>query len=404
LIFQCRNIGRGRRRIPDKNMGQQDFDVVVIGAGMAGASAAAEIARTRRVVLLERESQPGYHSTGRSAALFSETYGNTVVRALTRASRDFFYTPPEGFAEHPLVRTRGSLHIARNDQLAKLTAFFALPDVAANARLVDANEAKRICPLLRDGYAAAAILEPDAADVDVHALHQGYLRQFRARGGVLVTDASVTALQKAPANWIVRTTAGEFAAPIVVNAAGAWADEIAALAALGPLGITPNRRTALLVDPPAGIDVDSLPNTIDIEEQFYFKPDAGKLFLSPADETPSLPCDAQPDEMDVAIAIDRVQQAAAVDIRHVRRKWAGLRSFAPDRSPVIGYDERAKGFFWLAGQGGYGIQTAPAASLLASVLVSDGRVPDMLAAFGVDETQVSPNRFMKRSYREAAAR
>ncbi len=385
-------------------MKHQDFDVVVVGGGMAGASAAAEIARTRRVVLLERESQPGYHSTGRSAALFSETYGNTIVRALSRASREFLYAPPDGFVEHALVRTRGSLHIARSDQLAKLTAFFALPDVAVNARLVDANEAKRICPLLRDGYAAAAILEPDAADVDVHALHQGYLRRFRARGGIVVTDAGVTALQRTPAKWTVRTTAGEFGAPIVVNAAGAWADEIAELAGLGPLGITPNRRTALLVDAPAGIDVDSLPNTIDVEEQFYFKPDAGKLFLSPADETPSLPCDAQPDEMDVAIAIDRVQQAAAIDVRHVFRKWAGLRSFAPDRSPVIGYDDRTKGFFWLAGQGGYGIQTAPAASLLASVLVSEGRVPDALASFGIDEAQVSPNRFTTRSYREAAAR
>jgi D-arginine dehydrogenase len=385
-------------------MGHQDFDVVVIGAGMAGASAAAEIARTRRVVLLERESQPGYHSTGRSAALFSETYGNAVVRALSRASREFLYAPPDGFVEHPLVRTRGSLHIARNDQIAALNAFFALPDIAANARLVDAKEAKRLCPLLRDGYAVAAILEPDAADVDVHALHQGYLRQFRARGGVLVTDAGVTALQKKSANWVVATTVGEFGAPVVVNAAGAWADEVAILAGLGPLGITPNRRTALLIDAPHGIDVDALPNTIDIEEKFYFKPDAGKLFLSPADETPSLPCDAQPDEMDVAIAIDRVQQAADIDVRHVRRKWAGLRSFAPDRSPVIGYDERTTGFFWLAGQGGYGIQTAPAASLLASVLVSEGRVPEALAAFGVDEALVSPNRFMKRSYREAAAR
>jgi D-arginine dehydrogenase len=397
-------MGRGRRRIPDKNMEHQDFDVVVVGAGMAGASAAAEIARTRRVVLLERESQPGYHSTGRSAALFSETYGNAIVRALSRASRAFLYSPPEGFADHPLVRTRGSLHIARSDQLGKLSAFFALPDVAANARLVDANEAKKLCPLLRDGYAAAAILETDAADVDVHALHQGYLRQFRARGGILVTDAGVTALQRTAGKWIVRTTAGEFAASVVVNAAGAWADEIAALAGLGPLGITPNRRTALLVDAPAGIDVDSLPNTIDVEEQFYFKPDAGKLFLSPADETPSLPCDAQPDEMDVAIAIDRVQQAAAIDVRHVRRKWAGLRSFAPDRSPVIGYDERTKGFFWLAGQGGYGIQTAPAASLLVAALVNESPVPQALAGFGVTEAQLSPSRFARPSYREAAAR
>lgn len=384
----------------------QDFDVVVVGAGMAGASAAAEIATTRRVALLERESQPGYHSTGRSAALFSETYGNAVVRALTRAGRGFFYSPPEGFAEHPLVRTRGSLHIARADQLAELNAFFALPDIGANARRLNAAEALKLCPLLREGYAAAAILEPDAADVDVHALHQGYLKQFRARGGVLFTHANVDGLQKTSSGWVVRTTAGEFGARVVVNAAGAWADEIAKLAGLDPLGITPFRRTAMLVDPPSGFNIADLPNTIDIEEEFYFKPDAGKLFLSPADETPSEPCDAQPDEMDIAIAIDRVQQATVIDVRHVRRKWAGLRSFSPDRSPVIGYDERAAGFFWLAGQGGYGIQTAPAVSVLVASLVDGKGVPAKLAEFDVDEALLSPLRFMTRPARpsEAAAR
>ena len=385
---------------------QQDFDVLVIGAGIAGASAAAEMAKQRRVALIERESQPGYHSTGRSAALFSETYGNSIVRALSRASREFLYTPPDGFADHPLVRTRGSLHIARGDQMTLLKTFLALPDVSSQARGIDAIEARKLCPLLREGYAAAAILEPDAADVDVHALHQGYLRQFRARDGKLVTDAGVTDLQKTPRGWMVRTTAGDFTAPIVVNAAGAWADEIATRAGLDPLGIVPHRRTALLVDPPPGIDIDNLPNTIDIEELFYFKPDAGKLFLSPADETPSLPCDAQPDEMDVAIAIDRVQQAAAIDVRHVRRKWAGLRSFSPDRSLVIGYDAHAQGFFWLAGQGGYGIQTAPAVSVLVASLVDGKGVPAKLAEFDVDEALLSPLRFMTRPARpsEAAAR
>ena len=387
-------------------MQPQDFDAVVVGAGMAGASAAAEIARTGRVVLLERESQPGYHSTGRSAALFSETYGNAVVRALTRASREFFYVPPQGFADYPLVRPRGSLHIARGDQLVAQRAFLALPDIGAQARGVDAAEAKRLCPLLRDGYAAAGVLEPDAADVDVHALHQGYLKQFRARSGVLVTDANVLALEWRSGKWIARTTAGHFGASVVVNAAGAWADDIAGKAGLDPLGIVPCRRTAVLIDPPSGVDIDDLPSVIDIDEQFYFKPDAGKLFLSPADETPSPPCDAQPDEMDVAVAIDRVQAAAAIDVRHVRRKWAGLRSFAPDRSPVIGFDSRASGFFWLAGQGGYGIQTAPAASRLAATLVGGRDVPHELAAFGVKESELSPNRFAGLAYRrgEAVAR
>jgi len=374
-------------------MESQQSDVLVIGAGMAGASAAAEIARTHSVTLLERESQPGYHSTGRSAALFSETYGNAVVRALSRASRDFLFAPPADFTPHALVRERGSLHIARADQLDRLKAFLALPDVAANAKGIDAAEAHRRCPLLRSGYAAAAAFEPNAADVDVHALHQGYLKLARARGGVLVTDADAMSLEWTQGRWTVHTPAGRFTAPVLVNAAGAWADTVAQRAGLAPLGITPLRRTAVLVDPPLGLKIDNLPNTIDIEELFYFKPDAGLIFLSPADETPSPPCDAQPDEMDVAIAIERVQAAAAIDVTHVRRKWAGLRSFAPDRSPVIGFDGHAKGFFWLAGQGGYGIQTAPAAAALAASLIRDGGVPGSLAAYRVDERDVSPRRF-----------
>ncbi len=371
------------------------FDVLVIGAGIAGATAAALLAKDRRVAILERESQPGYHSTGRSAALFSETYGNAIVRALSRASRAFLFAPPEGFAEYPLVRRRGTLHIARQDQLKLLENFLALPDVATHSRGVDAAETFRLCPLLRPGYAAAGIHEPFASDVDVHALHQGYLKLARAAGSILITDAPVIRLDRIHKGWIARTPAGIFEAPVVVNAAGAWADELAELAGAAPLGIVPHRRTAVLVDPPRGINIDELPNTIDIEELFYFKPDAGQLFLSPADETPTIPCDAQPDEMDVAIAIDRVQSATTLDVTRVRRKWAGLRSFAPDRSPVIGYDPDIEGFFWLAGQGGYGIQTAPAAGQLAAALIRREDVPVDLKSFGVSSDAVSPLRFRK---------
>ena len=371
------------------------FDVLVIGAGIAGATAAALLARDRSVALLERESQPGYHSTGRSAALFSETYGNAVVRALSRASRAFLFAPPEGFTEYPLVRRRGTLHIAREDQLELLETFLALPDVATHSRAVDALETLLLCPLLRPGYAAAAIHEPFASDVDVHALHQGYLRMARTAGSALIVDAAVTDLDCKHGNWIARTSAGTFEAPVVVNAAGAWADELAELAGVAPLGIVPYRRTAVLVDPPKGLAIDELPNTIDIEELFYFKPDAGQLFLSPADETPTVPCDAQPDEMDVAIAVDRVQAATTLDVTRIRRRWAGLRSFAPDRSPVIGYDSEAAGFFWLAGQGGYGIQTAPAAGQLAAALIREEDVPRELSGFGIGAEAVSPRRFRK---------
>jgi D-arginine dehydrogenase len=370
-----------------------NFEVLVIGAGIAGASVAAHLARDHRVALLERESHPGYHSTGRSAALFSETYGNDVVRALSRASRGFFSAPTTGFAEHPLVRRRGALHIARSDQRASFENYLGLPDVAAHARGVDASETLQLCPLLRSDYAAAGIYEPTASDVDVHALHQGYLRMARAAGAVLIVDAAVRQLDRVRGMWKLQTRAGAFEAPIVVNASGAWADEVAGLAGATPLRIVPHRRTAVLVDPPVGRAIGDLPNTIDIDELFYFKPDAGQLFLSPADETPSPPCDAQPDELDVAIAIDRIQAVTTLEAIRVRRKWAGLRSFAPDRSPVIGYDREREGFFWLAGQGGYGIQTAPAAGLLAASLVRGGECPPELEEFDVSADAVSPLRF-----------
>jgi D-arginine dehydrogenase len=376
-------------------MADGSFDVLVIGAGIAGASVAAELARDRRVGVIEREGQPGYHSTGRSAALFSETYGNSVVRALSRASRAFLFMPPAGFADYALVRRRGTLHIARKDQLPLLNEFLELPDVSVHARGIDAAEVLKLCPLLRSDYASAGVHEPLASDVDVHALHQGYLRMARAAGGSFIMDAAVTRLDRKRGLWIAKTTAGDFEAPVVVNAAGAWADQLADLAGVAPLGIIPHRRTAVLVDPPPDLNIENLPNTIDIEELFYFKPDAGQLFLSPADETPSVPCDAQPDEIDVAIAIDRVQTATTLNVTRVRKKWAGLRSFAPDRSPVIGYDPDGEGFFWLAGQGGYGIQTAPAASRLAASLIRETGVPGELAVFDVGADAVSPHRFQK---------
>ena len=369
------------------------FDVVVIGAGIAGAGVAAELAPSCRVVVLEREAQPGYHSTGRSAALFSETYGNAIVRALSRASRGFLFSPPDGFAEYPLASPRGALHIARNDQAAALAAFQALPDVAANTSVLDAAAVMALCPILRPDYAVGGILEGEARDVDVHGLHQGYLRRLRGAGGTIVVDGEVLRLERVQGVWRVRTRAGAFEAPIIVNAAGAWADAIGVLAGLAPLNIVPHRRTAILVETPPGFDIARMPLTIDIEETFYFKPDAGKLLLTPADETPCPPCDVQPDDLDVAIAVDRVERATVLHIARISRKWAGLRSFAPDRSPVIGFDPHAEGFFWLAGQGGYGIQTAPAASRLAAALIAGGNVPPALAAFGVTAAEVSPGRF-----------
>ncbi|HEY2068409.1 MAG TPA: FAD-binding oxidoreductase [Rhizomicrobium sp.] len=369
------------------------FDIVVIGAGIAGASVAAELAHTHRVAILERENAPGYHSTGRSAALFSEIYGNGVVRALSRASRDFFYAPPDGFAEQPLVKPRGSLYIARAEQMRHLEEFAANTDLAGSIRRIAPEEARRICPILRPEYVAAALIEDDAADVDVDALHQGYLRQFRKLGGTLLLDQDVRTLSHRGGEWQVETREGTFRAAIVINAAGAWADAMAEKAGATALHIQPRRRTAVLVELPAGMVPDAWPMVIDIGEAFYLKPDAGLLLISPADETPTPPCDVQPEEFDVAVAIDRVEQATNLTINRIRKRWAGLRSFAPDRSPVIGFDSAQPGFFWLAGQGGYGIQTAPAASKLAAALV---RGEPLGAELSGIVTSLSPERFRAR--------
>ena len=367
-------------------------DFLVIGAGMAGAAAAAQLAPHGRVTLLEAEDQPGYHTTGRSAALFSEMYGNALIRGLTRASRDFLFAPPEGFAAAPLVTPRATLYVARADQLALLDAFRATPDVAAATERLDADAARELVPLFAPDYLAGAVLEPGSADLDVHGLHQGWLRRLRAAGGLLQLAARVEALQQAAGRWTAHTRAGSFSAPVLVNAAGAWADEVAALAGLRPLGLRPLRRTALLIDVPDGLDARAWPAAIDIAEQFYFKPDAGLLLLSPADETESPPCVARPEELDVALAVDRFERATGRSVRRIGRQWAGLRVFAPDRSPVIGFDADAPGFFWLAGPGGYGIQTAPALGAVTAALACGQGLPGPIAAAGVSAEALSPMR------------
>jgi D-arginine dehydrogenase len=368
-------------------------EVVVIGAGIAGASVAAALAQTHKVIVLEREAFPGMHSTGRSAALFSEIYGSAPIRALSRASRDFLYSPPKGFAEAPLVRPRGALHIASAAQMDKLDAFCALPDVAASVQRLNGLEARAQCSILREDYVAAAVLETASADVDVDVLHQGWLRQLKATGGKLMVDAEVVRISRIETGWRVETPDLQIDAAVVVNAAGAWADVIAQLADVKTVGLQPRRRTALIVDAPDGAQSDLWPMVIDVDEEFYFRPDAGALLLSPGDETPSDPCDAQPDEWDIATAVARVQSATTLEVRRIRRSWAGLRSFVADRNPVVGYAPDAPGFFWLAGQGGYGIQTSPAMGQLASALVRGEAVPDDLVRFGVDIQALRPDRF-----------
>jgi len=367
-------------------------DVIVIGAGIAGASVAYELSTTHRVLLLEREPQPGLHSTGRSAAIFSEIYGNAVIRGLSRATRDFLFAPPPGFAEASLVSARGSLFVAPPEQVAALRAMRDDPDVAAGTEVVGPDEAVRRVSILRREKVAEALYAPGDTDIDVNALHQGFLRGLKARGGELICNVQIAGLEKKSDNW--RAIAGDtiYEAPVIVNAAGAWADTVGELAGVKPLGIQPRRRTVVLLDPPAGVDIRNWPLTIDAVETFYFKPDAGRILLTPADETPTPPCDAQPEEMDIALAIDRFENMTTMSVRRVVHKWAGLRSFAPDRSPVVGFDPGASGFFWLAGQGGYGMQTSSAMARSAAALIRGEDLPADIKAQNVSAAALSPTR------------
>ena len=369
-----------------------DTDVVVIGGGMAGASIAAHLAAQCSVRLLEMEHQPGYHSTGRSAAVFAELYGNATVRALTRASRAWLFSPPASFSEEPLVKHRAVLAFARVNQAAELQAFLdsALP--SDELTRLSAVDTRQLCPVLRPEDLLGGAHSPKTADIDVHQLQQSYLRLLKARNGLVNNDSRVIAIDRQRDSWIVTTAQARFRAGIVVNAAGAWAGEIGRLAGASEITLQPLRRSACLVDQPLQYHAESWPMVLDVEEQFYFKPESGMLLLSPADETPSIPCDAQPDEMDIAVVVDRVEQATTLVINRIHRKWAGLRSFVEDRSPVIGYDTVVEGFFWLAALGGYGIQTAPAAGRLAASLVLQSTIDDDLLANGVDPAALSPRR------------
>ncbi len=370
-----------------------DCDVLVIGGGIAGAAAAYHLAGRARAIVLEREDAPGYHSTGRSAAMFTETYGPPAIRRLTAASGPFLRAPPAGFTDVPLLRPRGVLFLARPDQTAMLDQHEAWArSTSARVEQLDADAMVRLVPVLRRDYVGRGMIEPDASDIDVAALHQGFLRGFKARGGRLVVDAEVRALERRGGRWRVTTKAGAFEATTVVNAAGAWADEIAELAGLRRLGLVPKRRTAFTFDPPDGLDARAWPLCFDVDEQFYFKPDAGRILGSLADETPSPPCDAQPEDIDVATAVERIEAATTLAIRRLARKWAGLRSFFKDKTPVVGPDPAEPGFVWCAGQGGYGIQTSPALGALVAAFALGEPAPAFIDSTGLGAADVAPAR------------
>jgi D-arginine dehydrogenase len=365
------------------------FDICVIGGGLAGLSAAAGLAAVRSVVLVEREPHWAYHSTGRSAALFAESYGNPAVRALTRASRDFYLARDDA---RQFTRPRGVLYVAAAAQEDELRALHATLSAAApNIEMLRPDAALQLCPALKPEMLAAALLDPDARDIDVAAVVDYYARQFRARGGRPCRDAEVTRIERVDDAWLVRAGAQEIIADVVVNAAGAWADEVARAAGVAAAGLEPRRRTAVRVSSAPWMAAD-WPFIADVSEQWYFRADAGALLLSPADETPSPPCDAQPDDYDVAVTIARVEAATRISVDRPLSAWAGLRTFAKDRTPVAGFDPRARGFYWLAGQGGYGIQTAPALAELAVAQITGDAALSRLAAAGVDAAGLSPSR------------
>jgi D-arginine dehydrogenase len=366
----------------------RETDIVVIGAGIAGAGVAAMLAGKRRVVLLEREDQPGYHTTGRSAALFLQNYGNGPIRALTRASGPYLRKPPADVCEHPVLSPRGALFVAGPGAQDAYDALLAEAD-GLQPQTVD--QAVKRCPILRRDHLIAAAFEPDAQDIDVAALHQGWLGKARRGGVEVVTNAEVRALTATNGGWRVETGAGALTASVVVNAAGAWADVIAGLAGLKPVGLQPMRRSMAVLPPPAGHDIADWPLVADVEEHWYAKPEAGRLWVSPADEDPVEPHDAYVDDMVLAEGLARFQDATTVEVTRVERSWAGLRTFAPDRTPVVGFDPAAAGFFWLAGQGGYGIQTSPAMSALAAALVLGDAPPPAIDAAVV--AALSPARF-----------
>jgi D-arginine dehydrogenase len=373
----------------------QEYDFVIVGAGIAGVSVAYHLSPQARVLILERENVAAYHTTGRSAALHSETYGSAEIRAITVASGRFYRNPPEGFADHPVLTPRGALIVGRADQSSALDK--AQADYAAlvpSVRRIDRTEALKLQPLLRPEAAeGGGVLEPEADDMDVAAIHGGFLRGARAAGCALRLNAELTALEHKAGRWSIKLRDGEIvSATNVINAAGAWADVVGGLAGAKTIGLVPKRRTAFTFDAPAGLDIAALPMTIDFDESFYFKPEVGQFLASPADETPSPPCDAQPEEMDIAIAVDRMESATTLSIRRIKNRWAGLRSFVADKNLVVGYDPLAQGFFWLAGQGGYGIQTAAAAGRLAAALALERTMPEDIASLGVAETALSPIR------------
>jgi D-arginine dehydrogenase len=365
-------------------------DILVIGGGIAGLSAAAALSSHAKVTVLEGEEQIGFHSSGRSATMLHYALGDRLVRALTLASRGFFDSPPDGFSDVPIGRRMPVLVHARDDEREELDALDAAISPFAKLERLDASQVHELCPLLKDD-ARHGIVDRDGIRLDPHALLQGSLRLLKNRGGKLRTNARATEIRRGSGEWTVRTERGEeFGAPILINAAGAWADVVAGLAGIEPIGLQPKRRTIITFDAPPDTELEGLPFAKTVGDELYFAPESGRLFASPMDEVPSDPCDAQPDELEVALAAHRMEERTVVKVARIHSKWAGLRSFAPDRHPVAGFAAEAEGFFWLAGQGGFGLQTSPAMAGVVESLIAETPWPIPEVA----SDALSPRRFL----------
>jgi D-arginine dehydrogenase len=371
-------------------------EFLIVGGGVAAASTAYWLSRNAQVLLLEQESQAGYHSTGRSAALFMESYGTQQVRALTMASRAFLQAPPDEFSDHPLLTPRGAMMVAEHGQDEMLSAHWeVLRQVTQKGRLLNTQEACEYFPVLRSEKILGGICEPDASDMDVHSIHQGYLRGAKQNGAQLVCNAQVTQIQRSGQVWQVLAGGHQYEARVVINAAGAWADAVAAIAGVVPIGLVPKRRSALIFEPPTDMNCGAWPMVVGIDESWYIKPDAGKLLGSPANADPVAPHDVQPEELDIAMAIDRIQTMTTLEIRRPIRTWAGLRSFVTDGDLVAGFDPQVDNFFWVAAQGGYGIQTSAAMGECCAALARHQELPSHATSHGLTQSMLSPQRLFK---------
>jgi D-arginine dehydrogenase len=371
------------------------YDVLVIGGGIAGASIGYELAADRSVGLLEMEPTLAYHTTGRSVATFLESYGGRTIRVLTTASRAFMENPPEGFTA-PLLKPLPLIWVAPHHDVENLHAMYqSVVELVPAMREIDAAEAAEMTKVIRPDWVGAGLVEPGASEIDVAAIHGGYVGGLRARGGEIHTSSAAVTMHRIDGRWRVTDRNGaEYDAGVVVNAAGSWCDIVAGAAGVEPVGIHPLRRTVFTIGAPTGVDAKSIPLVADVAGTFYLKPEGPQILCSPADEVPSEPCDARPDEIDIAKAIDVINAATTLEIAHVRSSWAGLRNFVADRSPVAGFDDRVDDFFWFAGQGGYGIQISPALARAGASLIRTGQLPSDLVDRGLDAASLGRERLV----------